>query len=114
MKWIYAALVVAIGLALHLGISLFLTPLVGAVYVVEPGHSMMLRALRVAAVALPALVLFAAAGLTRPGVSGRVVAMAVSLFLMGTRITKQDDGVLFTLDLRFWAVGSVVLLAALL
>ena len=83
MKWIYAALVVAIGLALHLGISLFLTPLVGAVYVVEPGHSMMLRALRVAAVALPALVLFAAAGLTRPGVSGRVVAMAVSLFLIG-------------------------------
>ncbi|KMO42089.1 conjugal transfer protein TraG [Methylobacterium variabile] len=83
MKWVYATLIVAIGLALHIGISLFLAPLVGAIYVVEPGHSMMLHAMRVAAVALPALVLFAAAGLTRPGDSGRVVAACVSLFLIG-------------------------------
>jgi type IV secretion system protein VirD4 len=83
MKWLNAAIVVAIGLALHLGISLFLAPLVGSVYVREPGHSMMLQAMRVAAVAFPALVLFAASGLARPGKSGRVVALFVSLFLIG-------------------------------
>ncbi|MFJ7440844.1 conjugal transfer protein TraG [Methylorubrum thiocyanatum] len=83
MKWVIAALVVAIGLALHLLISTILPPLLGGIYVVEPGHSIMLQALRVAAVAFPALVLFAAAGLTRPGDSGRVVAAGVSLFLIG-------------------------------
>ena len=83
MKWLHGAIVVAIGLALHLGISLFLAPLVGSVYVREPGHSMMLHAMRVAAVAFPALVLFAASGLARPGKSGRVVAVFASLFLIG-------------------------------
>lgn len=102
MKWVTAALVVAIGLALHLLIGTVLPPLVGALYVAEPGHSMMLRALQVAAVAFPALVLFAAAGLTRPGDSGRVVAAGVSLFLIGlcawtvreeiTRLTALDPG----------------------
>ncbi len=66
MKWINGAIVVAIGLALHLTFSLFLAPLVGAFYVIEPGHTMMVHAMRVAAVAFPALVLFAASGLTRP------------------------------------------------
>ena len=83
MKWFIAAFVVAIGLALHVAIGTFLPPLVGSIYVIEPGHSMMLYALRIAAVAFPALVLFAAAGLTRQGDSGRVVAAGVSLFLIG-------------------------------
>ncbi|MDP4025760.1 conjugal transfer protein TraG [Methylobacterium sp. NEAU 140] len=43
----------------------------------------MLHTLRVAAVAFPALALFAAAGLTRPGDSGRAVAACASLFLIG-------------------------------
>ncbi len=83
MKWIKGAIVVAIGLALHLTFSLFLTPLVGTFYVIEPGHSMMVHAMRVAAVAFPALVLFAASGLARAGDSGRVVAAFSSLFLIG-------------------------------
>ena len=82
MKWINGAIVVAIGLALHLTFSLFLAPLVGAFYVIEPGHTMMVHAMRVAAVAFPALVLFAASGLTRAGDSGRVVASFSSLFLI--------------------------------
>ena len=82
MKWINGAIVVAIGLALHLTFSLFLAPLVGAFYVIEPGHTMMVHAMRVAAVAFPALVLFAASGLTRAGDSGRVVAGFSSLFLI--------------------------------
>ncbi len=43
---------------------------------------MMVHAMRVAAVAFPALVLFAASGLTRAGDSGRVVASFSSLFLI--------------------------------
>lgn len=82
MKWINGAIVVAIGLALHLTFSLFLAPLVGAFYVIEPGHTMMIHAMRVAAVAFPALVLFAASGLARAGDSGRVVASFSSLFLI--------------------------------
>ena len=82
MKWIYGAVAVAIGLALHLAFTLVLAPLVGAFYVVEPGHSMMVQAMRVAAVAFPALILFAICGLTRPGDSGRVVAGFSSLFLI--------------------------------
>ena len=82
MKWINGAIVVAIGLALHLTFSLFLAPLVGAFYVIEPGHTMMVHAMRVAAVAFPALVLFAASGLARAGDSGRVVASFSSLFLI--------------------------------
>ena len=39
---------------------------------------------------------------------------AAALFLMGTRATREDNGIWFTLDLRLWAVGSVVLLVAIL
>ncbi|KMO37510.1 type IV secretory system conjugative DNA transfer family protein [Methylobacterium aquaticum] len=83
MKWLYGAIAVAIGLALHLAFSLVLAPLVGSFYVVEPGHSMMVQAMRVAAVAFPALILFAICGLARPGDSGRVIAVFSSLFLIG-------------------------------
>lgn len=82
MKWIYGAIAVAIGLALHLAFTLVLAPLVGASYVAEPGHSMMVQAMRVAGLAFPALVLFAISGLARPGDSGRVVAAFSSLFLI--------------------------------
>ncbi|BCM87651.1 type IV secretory system conjugative DNA transfer family protein [Methylobacterium indicum] len=86
MKWIYGALAVAVGLALHLAFTLVLGPLVGAFYVVEPGHSMMVQAVRVAAVAFPALILFAISGLARPGDSGRVVAVFSSLFLIALSV----------------------------
>ncbi len=82
MKWINGAIAVAIGLALHLAFTLVLAPLVGTFYVVEPGHSMMVQAMRVASVAFPALLLFAICGLARTGDSGRVVAGFSSLFLI--------------------------------
>lgn len=82
MKWVHAALAVVIGLALHLAFSLVLVPLVGAFYIVEPGHSMMVQTMRVAAVAFPALLLFAVSGLARPSDSGRMVAAFSSLFLI--------------------------------
>lgn len=83
MKWLHAGIVVALALALHLAIVLVVWPEMLALYPNNPGYKIVYRACRVAAVALPALMLFAACGIARSGEHGRAVAGLSALFLLG-------------------------------
>ena len=83
MKWLHAAIVVAVAFALHLVIVFVLWPEMLKLYPNNPAYTIVYRSFRVAAVAAPALLLFAIAGITRKGDHGRAVAGLSALFLLG-------------------------------